>query len=649
MNGRIDNYIDIHFRDLVMAAGGGAEEFVAIVDKNRVDDVRRCAGVQILGETAEVGNKVTLAISASASARRSLLESELVNVLHATARRPRIPVLLHLKRLDWNDNVLGFERGSQVGQILTGRATEDAIDALANNPDVIAIEASRSGGSAECVKSMPWIGIPVVHSAPYAEKGAGAIVAVIDEGIDVLHEAFRDSQGKSRILAVWDQRDSSGPDPFTVDPSIYDQKYGTLHTRDDISRYLDKKKPGKNLGRDPGGHGTHVASIAAGSPIGGGSSALVFPGGVAPEADLVVVIPKLTAGAGDPSSLGYSLSHVDALAFIRATAEKHRAPVAVNVSLGMNAGAHDGTSLLEMAFDSFSRGGRDPGYIVVKSAGNEFGYSGHSCVQAFQGGVVNIEWDSISIPRKEDYLEFWFQSSDDLKFTLIDPNGSQCSVDYITPEAEQHWASGRLSIYLRLIQFYKDNGDSRLLIVVRNNGGGSLNVGGKWRLEIFGQKVFSQGLVHGWVERDEARALMFSTGNTNGLTLSIPGTAHTVIAVGACQSSAPLILSPSSSHGPTRDQRLKPELVAPGVNVVAAASGTTNSLIGMTGTSMAAPHVTGAAALLFAQRRRNSKSQLNAAQLKAALSQCLKNYHGRWQSGFGNGALDVVELLNAFK
>jgi subtilisin family serine protease len=150
------------------------------------------------------------------------------------------------------------------------------------------------------------------------------------------------------------------------------------------------------------------------------------------------------------------------------------------------------------------------------------------------------------------------------------------------------------------------------------------------------------------VERDDARAVHFSTGSANELTLSIPATARTVIAVGACRPKSPLELSTSSSRGPTRDERHKPELVAPGVCIVAAKAGTTTGLVAMTGTSMAAPHVAGAIALLLASRARRKQPQLNAAQIKAALSQCIKNFNGRFQPGFGHGALDVAELLNAF-
>jgi hypothetical protein len=249
---------------------------------------------------------------------------------------------------------------------------------------------------------------------------------------------------------------------------------------------------------------------------------------------------------------------------------------------------------------------------------------------------------------REDYLEFWFRASDDLKFTLVTPTQSSCWVDRTKTQDNVRDPNSTMSAYLSLTRFHTDNGDSRLFVLVRDNQGAALMQAGEWRLEIQGNAVFSDGTVHGWVERDDARAVHFKTGSANELTLSIPGTARTVISVGACQPADPLRLSPSSSRGPTRDDRRKPELVAPGVDIVAAQAGTANGLMAMTGTSMAAPHVTGAVALLLARRARNGHPQLNAAQIKAALSQCLRNFNGRWQPGFGHGALDVDLLLNAF-
>src|SRR5262249_49719511 len=154
---------------------------------------------------------------------------------------------------------------------------------------------------------------------------------IIDTGIDVLHEAFQASGGSTRILWLWDQTDSSGPSPRIPGSTV---SYGTEHNYKDINSYIKAGTVPPALGRDSDGHGTHVASIAAGRP------GRHFAGGVAPEALIVMVKPRLRVGPTDPYSIGYSNSHLDALAYIKHLAKGLGFPVVVNVSQGMNAGAH---------------------------------------------------------------------------------------------------------------------------------------------------------------------------------------------------------------------------------------------------------------------------------------------------------------------
>src|SRR5262249_48083039 len=150
------------------------------------------------------------------------------------------------------------------------------------------------------------------------------------------------------------------------------QNYGTLYTPADIQSFISGAGQTPPALRDPKQHGTHVASIAAGRATG------LLANGMAPRARLVVVIPNMTTRPGSPPSIGYSLSHIDALFFLKLVAQGANKiltgaalPIVVNVSLGMNAGAHDGSSALEGAFDSITTGGSEPGFVIVKSAGNE--------------------------------------------------------------------------------------------------------------------------------------------------------------------------------------------------------------------------------------------------------------------------------------
>jgi len=119
-----------------------------------------------------------------------------------------------------------------------------------------------------------------------------------------------------------------------------------------------------------------------------------------------------------------------------------------------------------------------------------------------------------------------------------------------------------------------------------------------------------------------------------------------VITVGAIDPAKPIRVGPFSSLGPTRDNREKPDVVAPGVAISAARSGTETDVVAKDGTSMAAPHVTGAIALVLSKGKK-AGAVPTAMQIAVALRQNTLNYTSRWTGSEGYGVIDVTALLAA--
>ena len=636
-------------KEIKLVTGGESEVFErsvegifpSVADHNigrYISIMRRHAASDV--ELDEVLEQAMEFKAASDAGRPVMLALE--TATHSRLRSPNgQPVLLRVKNASWNPPA-EIAVQSRLGTIVTARCSLSQIEQLREDRDVVSIEVSREGGIAELATSIPFVQGTKVHAPPLDERGDSAIVAIIDTGVDVMHEAFRDAAGKTRIVTLWDQKASpEGTAPNAVDAAAYTQDYGRLYQVADIQQMIDGQSQAPIALRDPQKHGTHVASIAAGCAGG------AFAGGMAPEAKIVVVIPDMVTSPGDPPSIGYSNSHVDALSFIRATAEKFALPVVVNVSLGMNAGAHDGSSTLEAGFDQFSGIGRDPGFVVIKSAGNERGHKGHAATAAMQGGVSQIVWDSDHSLRDLDYIEVWFNSFDDIAFTLIDPTNSRSGTVSAANSKDVAMLGGNLC-QLSLTPLHRDNGDNLLLVNIMSDS--QMIQAGQWRLEMHGLSLPSGGQVHAWVERDSNRAVNFVTGDNDEMTLSIPGTARTVITVAACESAVPLRLTDSSSWGLTRDGRPKPDLCAPGKDISAARANANDhqAVVSLTGTSMAAPHVTGAVALLLSRLHKSGKPQVNAQQVQRALIRSAQNFTGQHNKGFGYGALDVLAFISRF-
>jgi endonuclease G len=243
-------------------------------------------------------------------------------------------------------------------------------------------------------------------------------------------------------------------------------------------------------------------------------------------------------------------------------------------------------------------------------------------------------------------IDLWYPPWDELRFWLINPDGEQSAMlDWSNPSVAGTFGSGN-TYRLEHVRRHKDNGHSRVLLTIEH-GGAAVIAEGKWRLKISAGLLRKGTEVDAWIDWTDDQLVSFQTYMAERGTLSVPGTARTVISVGAITPGELIELAPFSAWGPTRDGREKPEVAAPGMGIRAAASTTGCQARQDNGTSMAAPHVTGAIALLLSLTAKRGE-QLNANQIREAVTTAVRDSNGSWHPGTGYGVLDTVKLLEAF-
>jgi len=544
------------------------------------------------------------------------------------------PVLVRLPNADFQipPSISQFKENSRMGNVLSGRGSKLALEALGALPGV-SIEVSRDGGTWELDTSLPTVKGNDVNAPESETAETQCIVAIIDCSIDPMHEAFLDRNRQTRLLYVWDQTATNAPPPSQ---SKFSFDYGAFYTKADITQTLAKDTPltiAPQASEREKIHGTHVASIAAGRRTLGADGKPIFAGGMAPDAPLVVVIPALRSGKR-PSE-GFAKSHIDALKLIEEIAQRHQLPVVVNLSAGIAAGAHDGSSTLEAGFDAFTNGGHAAGRAIVKSAGNMREAKRYRRFNVTNGGGVKIELAPPPLGGAgRATLEAWFSSADELELTLKEKDRApSCTLTARNQLGKVELHRGLATLSYR--RFHHDNGDSQVLVSLPQTQLG-------FELTFVGTAIRGEGTIDVWIEGELTLA-----DPSPERTLTVPGSARTVITVASSERDGKLMAG-SSSRGPTRDGRNKPELFAPGVEIRAAKAGSRVDVIAQSGTSMAAPHVAGAIALCFSQQARLQRDIPNALQVRGALIATASGMNGSWQKDRGFGLLNVQGFLKAF-
>lgn len=537
---------------------------------------------------------------------------------------------------------------------LTVLVSCSAAKELASTPGIVSLTASGTAHQPECRRSLPFVGVPL-DRAGIDETGDHALVAVIDDGIDPFHLAFRDAQGASRIDMYWDQRDRTvaASEPALTRSAEAAELVtrlgihgGAVYVAADSDALSDGEKAPLRTGVD---HGTAVASIAAGRAT--GAHPLHFPGGLAPDARLIIV--RFDTGG---LSIGASVGHQHALRVIGIRAKELGLPVVVNISNGTNCGAHDGTSIVERECTRFLE---EPNRAIVKSAGNEVGAGRHAQFDIVDTSTKVLRWVSkpSTLPARQgasDEFELWFGSHNIYDFVLEDANRKPTGIFPVRVALTEH-----LSTQNEMIAVYEhiaattNPSKSRLSITIRPGKKRAVQAGEDWKLIITPRQFRGRDTFHAWFEEQPGRQLSFKADVETKYTITVPGTGHDVITVGAIEAAPGRMAYENGSSGPNTDGYKKPDLVAPGVQIAAARAGTDRDAMPETrsGTSFAAPHVAGAIALAFSMAHKSvgGPAVLTHRLIRQLLLNSLDAFNVDGDPVRGYGSLNVRALLDAVR
>ncbi len=391
-------------------------------------------------------------------------------------------------------------------------------------------------------------------------EGEGALIGFIDSGIDYTHPAFINEDGTTRIEYIYDLSEG-----------------GNIYNKAKINEALKSPDPFSIVtSYDETEHGTHVAGIAC---AGGKINPNYY--GVAPKSSIIMV--KSTRG-----DFALSTSIMRGLKFLVDKGKELKMPLAVNISLSTNDGAHNGTSLLEQYISTIATVER---ITICIAAGNEGSASHHVGGELKDENRIAL---NIAGDEKNVVINLYKAVLQDISIQIINPTGATSG--YI--EVKEGYVNGSVGLdRYRLLDTGPKPFDivgEIVLSLITNN---QYISAGQWQILIRVNNNYT-GMFDMWLPILEGLNIetKFSQPTVTN-TLGIPATVRNIIAVGSYNYINNNI-SPFSGRGrPTVFSPIRPDLVAPGENIISVVPN--RGFDTKTGTSMATPHVVGIAALLM--------------------------------------------------
>lgn len=430
------------------------------------------------------------------------------------------------------------------------------------------------------------------------------MIGLIDSGIDYTLPIFRDSDGNSKILYYWDQSIGNNP------PQGF--KDGTLYTNSDINEAINGNKdiPISITAT----HGTHVGSICA---------------QIAPDSQFIVV----RVGNRQTDIYSRSTEFMRAIKFVLDRALEENKPIAINISYGTNESSHRGQSLFEQYIDDMCLYWKNN---IIVAAGNNGDKGGHRRIDLNDSNQQIVEF---VVGQSESVLNIniWPNFADRFTISIFDPSNNSSQILSVENKNISNNIRGTFvnGVFYEIMPY-----SLQRRITIRLSSDNQITPG-IWKIQ-FSVINIVDGIVDLYLPTSEGlnpdtRFLSPSS----ILTVTVPGTANRVITVGSYNSRTDVVSS-FSGRGDINMGIFKPDLLAPGENIVAYLIGGT--IGALTGTSMATPHVTGCCALLmeWGITQRNDE-YMYSQKLKALLLQnARRNNNNEYPSNSnGYGFLDM--------
>ena len=557
----------------------------------------------------------------------------------------------------------GITVGVRAGHIVTLRLPMTLLDQVDQCPDIVGYSVARPlyPHLNKTRVDTRTDSVQAGYGLPQAYTGQGVLVGITDWGFDYMHINYN-NKGRSnfRLLRAWDQFRLSGPAPTGFD-------YGTVfNTRDEL------KAAGGDTANiyDYGTHGTHVAGIAAGRGI---DDKYI---GQAPDANLLFATFMLD-----------EYSWLDAVEWMWQVSKEEQKRLVINSSWGMyTLGPIDGTSYLSQALNSYS----DSGIVFVTSAGNCGDDLFHisRTFTADSADTLRTVAEYYGASEIGQALILWGEpgKSCDVSFAMV-RNGEPTQMRWIsTSDGDRYLDSAlvagndstgydTLHFNMTVEQSCRFNQRPHVLINVDKNP--------NYLIHLF--VTATDGTVHAWNVCNLSNGagnmgcaysrhnLQGYSGGDNISGIGEPAAAANCIAVAAHRAETRKPdgsttlggLTTFSSQGPVIDGRNKPEISAPGANVISSISSYTTSSYSstmsysyngrtyiwaaMSGTSMSSPAVTGIVALLL-----QANPALTSAEVREILCRTARNdemtgpLHERdsISDRWGWGKVDAMAAIN---